>query len=137
MLALDEVDCMLEQGFRDQVIQLVQALSSPQILMFSATIPPAIERFSATILKNPLRISIGKASQPNGAVKQTVMWVQSKNKKQKLFDILQSTCHFQPPVVVFVNSRIGADLLAEAIHTITGLEATSLHGKKTMQVALF
>jgi ATP-dependent RNA helicase DDX59 len=137
MLVLDEVDCMLERGFRDQVIQLVQALSSPQILMFSATIPPAIERFSATILKNPLRISIGKASQVNVAVKQTVMWVQSKNKKQKLFDILQSTSHFQPPVVVFVNSRIGADLLAEAIHTITGLEATSLHGKKTMQVALF
>ncbi|CAK9263573.1 unnamed protein product [Sphagnum jensenii] len=133
MLALDEVDCMLERGFRDQVIQLVQALSSPQILMFSATIPPAIEQFSATILKNPLRISIGKASQPNGAVKQTVMWVQSKNKKQKLFDILQSKSHFQPPVVVFVNSRIGADLLAEAIHTFTGLEATSLHGKKTMQ----
>jgi ATP-dependent RNA helicase DDX59 len=65
------------------------------------------------------------------------MWVQSKNKKQKLFDILQSKSHFQPPVVVFVNSRIGADLLAEAIHTFTGLEATSLHGKKTMQVALF
>lgn len=137
ILALDEVDCMLESGFRDQVLQIVQALSKPQVLMYSATIPPAIERISASILKNPLLISVGKPGQPTSAVKQTVLWLESKNKKRKLFDILQSAYHFRPPVVVFVSSRMGADLLAESIRTVTGMKAASLHGEKPMQVRFY
>jgi ATP-dependent RNA helicase DDX59 len=135
MLALDEVDCMLESGFRDQVLQLVQALSAPQILMYSATIPPAIERFSSSILKDPLLISVGTPGQPNCAVQQMVLWVESKYKKKKLFEILQSRTHFRPPVVVFVSSRMGSDLLAEAIHSVTGIEALSFHGEKPMKVS--
>lgn len=132
MFVLDEVDCMLQQGFRDQVMQIIQALSNPQILMFSATIPRDIEGFSSRILKNPLFISAGKPSVPNGAVKQTVIWVESKNKKQKLFDILKSSQHFRPPAVVFVNSRLGSDLLSDAIKCMTKLEVASIHGEKPM-----
>ncbi|KAJ7296191.1 hypothetical protein O6H91_12G076900 [Diphasiastrum complanatum] len=133
MLVLDEVDCMLERGFRDQVMQIVQALYQPQIMLFSATIPPAIESFAATILKQPLLISAGRPSLPNKAIRQTVIWVECKSKKKKLFEILQSSNHFQPPAVIFVNSRMGADLLAEAIQTVTGLRAAALHGEKSMQ----
>lgn len=132
MFVLDEVDCMLQQGFRDQVMQIIQALSNPQIMMFSATIPRDIEGFSSRILKNPLFISAGKPSIPNGAVKQTVIWVESKNKKQKLFDILKSSQHFRPPAVVFVNSRLGSDLLSDAIKCMTKLEVASIHGEKPM-----
>lgn len=132
MFVLDEVDCMLQQGFRDQVMQIIQALSNPQIMMFSATIPRDIEGFSSRILKNPLFISAGKPSVPNGAVKQTVIWVESKNKKQKLFDILKSSQHFRPPAVVFVNSRLGSDLLSDAIKCMTKLEVASIHGEKPM-----
>eukprot|EP00250_Pteridium_aquilinum_P016396 c23085_g1_i2 orf=77-1195(-) len=132
ILVLDEVDCMLERGFRDQVMQVVQALSQPQIIMLSATIPPSIETFARSLLKEPLVISVGKRSMPSGAVKQTVMWVESNCKKQKLFEILQSAMHYHPPVVVFVNSRVGADLLAEAICHVTGLKAAALHGEKQM-----
>lgn len=132
MLVLDEVDCMLQQGFRDQVMQIIQALSRPQIMMFSATIPHDIEKFSSTILKNPLLISAGKPSVPNEAVKQTVVSVESKNKKQKLFDVLKSSQHFRPPAVIFVNSRMGADLLSDAIKCMTGLNVASIHGEKTM-----
>lgn len=132
MLVLDEVDCMLQQGFREQVMQIIQALSRPQIMMFSATIPHDTEKLSSTILKNPLLITAGKPSIPNAAVKQTVIWVETKNKKQKLVDILSSNHHFQPPVVVFVNSRIGADLLSDAIKHMTGLKVASIHGEKTM-----
>lgn len=132
MFVLDEVDCMLQQGFRDQVMQIIQALLNPQIMMFSATIPRDIEGFSSRILKNPLFISAGKPSVPNGAVKQTVIWVESKNKKQKLFDILKSSQHFRPPAVVFVNSRLGSDLLSDAIKCMTKLEVASIHGEKPM-----
>lgn len=133
MLVLDEVDCMLERGFRDQVMQIVHALSNPQVLMYSATIPPDIERFSSSLLKNPLLVSVGTPSQPNRAVQQTVLWVESKNKKKKLFEILKSRLHYRPPAVVFVNSRMGSDLLAEAIRSVTGIKAMSVHGEKSMK----
>jgi ATP-dependent RNA helicase DDX59 len=104
-MVLDEVDAMLERGFRDQVLQIQTALTQPQILMFSATIPQEIERLSTKILRKPLLISVGKSSVPSEAVKQTVLWVESHQKKKKLFDITRSPQHFHPPVVVFVNSK--------------------------------
>uniref|UniRef100_A0A7N0URT2 DEAD-box ATP-dependent RNA helicase 41 n=1 Tax=Kalanchoe fedtschenkoi TaxID=63787 RepID=A0A7N0URT2_KALFE len=132
ILVLDEIDCMLEKGFRDQVLQLFTALSQPQVLMFSATIPEEVKKLASSVTKDVVRISIGMQNRPNQAVKQLVLWVDSKQKKQKLFDILKSDRHFKPPVIVFVSSRLGADLLSNAISTATGIKALSIHGEKTM-----
>ncbi|KAL3681369.1 hypothetical protein R1sor_024325 [Riccia sorocarpa] len=133
MLVLDEVDTMLDRGFRDQVLQIVTALTVPQILMFSATVPPDIQKFASSLLKKPIYLSVGETNLPSESVKQTVIWVETKNKKNKLFDILSSQHHFRPPVVVFVNSRMGAELLAEAIRSVTGLQAAAVHGEKSME----
>lgn len=133
ILVLDEVDCMLERGFREQVMQIFRALSQPQVLMYSATIPKDVEKMGKLMVKDMTVLAIGKANKPNGAVKQLAIWVESKQKKQKLFDILMSKQHYKPPVVVFVGSRLGADLLSEAIGITTGLKALSIHGEKTMK----
>ena len=89
-----------------------------QTLMFSATIPPSIERMASRLLINPVCISGGLPSAPNDSVKQIVLWVEDKSKKKRLFSILLDSKHFMPPVVVFVDSKMGADLLAEAIHEV-------------------
>ncbi|RWW75734.1 hypothetical protein BHE74_00016208 [Ensete ventricosum] len=133
VLVLDEVDCILQKGFRDQVMQIVQALSQPQVLMFSATVSREVERMASSIAKHIICISAGNPSTPSSSVKQVIIWVESKKKKQKLFEILMSKQHFKPPVVVFVGSRLGADLLSEAICTATGIKALSIHGEKTMK----
>ncbi|WOL15306.1 DEAD-box ATP-dependent RNA helicase 41 [Canna indica] len=133
ILVLDEVDCMLQKGFRDQVMQIFQALSQPQVLMFSATVSKEVERMASSMAQDMILISVGKSNKPSNSVKQVVIWVESKKKKQKLFEILMSKDHFNPPAVVFVGSRLGADLLSEAITTATGLKALSIHGEKTMK----
>ncbi|KAJ6847830.1 DEAD-box ATP-dependent RNA helicase 41 [Iris pallida] len=133
VLVLDEVDCMLQRGFRDQVMQIFRALSHSQLLMFSATISQEVEKMASSMVKNMIYVSAGKPSKPNDSVKQVVIWVESKQKKQKLFEILKSKQHFTPPVVVFVASRLGADLLSEAITNATGLKALSIHGEKKMK----
>lgn len=115
ILVLDEVDCMLQRGFLEQVMQIFTALSQPQVLMYSATIPKEAERMASSMAKKVTVISVGKPNKPNQAVKQLAIWVDSKRKKQKLFDILMSKQHYKPPVIVFVGSRLGADLLSEAI----------------------
>ena len=86
--------------------------------MFSATIPASIESMASKLLVKPVYISVGEPSVPNTAVKQIILWVEDKSKKKRLFSILQDSKHFRPPVVVFVDSKMGADLLAEAIQKV-------------------
>lgn len=132
-LILDEVDCMLDHGFRDQVMQIFNALSQPQVLMYSATITKEVEKMAGLMVKETVMIMVGIPNKPNGSVKQIPIWVETKQKKKKIFDILSSKQHFKPPVLVFVGSRIGADLLAEAIMISTGVKALSIHGEKPMK----
>lgn len=132
VFVLDEVDCLLERGFRDQAMQIFQSLSHPQVMMFSATIHSEVEKMSNSLANNVISISCGNPNRPNKLVKQVVIWVESKKKKQKIFEIMKSKQHFKPPAVVFVSSRVGADLLSEAITVATGLEVVSIHGEKTM-----
>nr|BAH19831.1 AT3G02065 [Arabidopsis thaliana] len=130
---LDEVDCMLQRGFRDQVMQIFQALSQPQVLLFSATISREVEKVGGSLAKEIILVSIGNPNKPDKAVNQLAIWVDAKQKKQKLFDILRSQNHFKPPAVVYVSSRVGADLLANAITVVTGVKALSIHGEKPMK----
>lgn len=132
MLVLDEVDCMLQRGFRDQVMQIFKALSHPQLLMVSATISHEVDKMASLMTKNPTYVMAGNPNMPTNSVKQIVIWIESKLKKKKLFEILTSKQHFKPPIVVFVASRMGADLLSEAITGTTGLKALSIHGEKAM-----
>ncbi|KAB5527521.1 hypothetical protein DKX38_021368 [Salix brachista] len=133
ILVLDEVDCMLQKGFRDQVMQIFVALSQPQVLMYSATTSQEVEKMASAMAKDLIFVSIGQPNRPSKAVKQLAIWVESKQKKQKLFDILMSKQHFLPPAIVYVGSRIGADLLTNAITVTTGLKALSIHGEKSMK----
>lgn len=44
---------------------------------------------------------------------------------------LQDKKLYQPPVVVFVDCKLGADLLREAVHMVMGLNAVAIHADKT------
>lgn len=86
--------------------------------MFSATIPSSIESLATKLLVNPVYVSVGSPSAPNASIKQIVLWVEDKSKKKRLFSILRDSKHFRPPTVVFVDSKMGADLLAEAVQQV-------------------
>jgi len=131
LLVLDEVDMMLQMGFENQVMQLEKALGEHQTLLFSATIPPSIEKMAQSIMNDPVFVAVGSPSTPTSAVKQTVLWVDNKMKKKKLFDLLEDPKYYHPPIVVFVDSKKGADMLAEAVTQKTGISTVSIHGDKT------
>jgi ATP-dependent RNA helicase DDX59 len=61
------------------------------------------------------------------------MWVEDSRKKNKLFEILQNPQYYHPPLIVFVDSKVGAEMLADAIEKVVGIEARSIHGDKSQQ----
>ncbi|XP_033125171.1 probable ATP-dependent RNA helicase DDX59 [Anneissia japonica] len=132
LLVIDEVDSMLQMGFQDQVISIMKELPDDhQTTLFSATIPKSIEMFASSLLHNATYISIGTPSTPSSSVKHTVLWVEDPSKKKKLFTILQDPKHYKPPLVVFVDSKLGCEMLAQTIRKICGYKVATLHGDKS------
>lgn len=44
---------------------------------------------------------------------------------------LQDSKLYHPPVVVFVDCKLGADLLCEAVTKVTGLNTVAIHSDKS------
>ncbi|XP_065836718.1 probable ATP-dependent RNA helicase DDX59 isoform X2 [Oscarella lobularis] len=132
VLVLDEVDALLEMGFENQIQRISSWLpAAHQTLLFSATVPQKTEDLASQMLKNSISISTGNSNSPSSGIKHTVLWVEEKSKKKRLFELLRDPNYFKPPTIVFVDSKIGADLLAEAIEKKCGIATTSIHGDKS------
>jgi translation initiation factor 4A len=59
LIILDEADEMLSSGFKDQVYNIFQYLSSNiQVALFSATLPDGIHSIIKKIMNNPVHISV-------------------------------------------------------------------------------
>ncbi|KAG8436566.1 hypothetical protein GDO86_007613 [Hymenochirus boettgeri] len=132
VLIVDEADTMLKMGFQQQVLEIIE--HSPhdrQTILVSATIPAGIEAFAQQLLRDPVRIIVGEKNLPCTNVRQIVLWVEEPSKKKKLFEILNDSKLFHPPILVFVDCRLGADLLCDAVCKVTGLECVAIHSDKS------
>ena len=68
---LDEADRMLDMGFIDDIMKIVQELpQSCQRIMFSATMPPKIRELAVTLLHNPVEVKIA-VSRPAEKIQQS------------------------------------------------------------------
>lgn len=68
---LDEADRMLDMGFFDDIMQVVNRLPKDrQTIMFSATMPPKIRLLAKTILHDPVEVKIA-VSRPPESIMQT------------------------------------------------------------------
>ncbi|XP_074688820.1 putative ATP-dependent RNA helicase DDX59 isoform X3 [Strix aluco] len=132
IVVVDEVDTMLKMGFQQQVLDILEDISqNHQTILVSATIPVGIEHLANQLLHDFVRITIGEKNLPCSNVRQIILWVEEPSKKKKLFEILNDKKLFKPPVLVFVDCKLGADLLSDAVHKITGLQCTAMHSEKS------
>ncbi|CAG8761496.1 26554_t:CDS:2 [Gigaspora margarita] len=128
---LKKVDMMFKMGFENQVNEIIEKMTSSskgrlQILMFSATIPDNIEKQANLLLHDHIKITVGE-------LKQTILWVENKSKKKQLFSILNDPKYYRPPIIVFVESKMGADLLSQAIEKKCGARTVSIHSDKSQK----
>ena len=109
---VDEVDIMLDIGFRPQISQIVALLAASgtknvQLLFFSATISNEVEALVQQVLKTQInqsfiRIDVSKDACKagllkglpslyiNASVNHQVQWAEDKEKKNKLFEFLRT-----------------------------------------------
>jgi ATP-dependent RNA helicase RhlE len=128
MLVLDEVDRMLDMGFK-QAIQRITAVlpSDRQTLCYSATLSLAIREVARVHLNNPVRIEIDSELKPSPNVKLQTFEV-TADKKQELLEHLLNRNHGS--FMVFVRTKRGADRVAGRLLR-AGFAATQIHGDRS------
>jgi len=83
-LVLDEADRMLDMGFQDDILKILESLpKNKQNLLFSATMPGKIREFAKKILNNPEEIRLA-VSKPAEGIDQRA-FVCHENQKLDLF----------------------------------------------------
>ncbi len=95
--------------------------------MFTATMPAPLERLARSYLRRPATVNIGVAGKATERVKQIIIMCGENEKRNKLVGILERG--FEPPIIIFVNQKKGADILAKSLDKM-GYSACTLHGGK-------
>ncbi|CAG4920628.1 unnamed protein product [Colias eurytheme] len=98
-----------------------------QTVMFTATMPPAVERLARSYLRRPAIVYIGSVGKPVDRTEQVVYMIGENEKRRKLTEILQRGV--EPPIIIFVNQKKGADVLAKGLEKLS-FNACTLHGGK-------
>merc|ERR1712141_480784 len=98
-----------------------------QTVMFTATMPPQVERLARTYLRRPAVVYIGSIGRPVERVQQTVHVIKENDKRNRLIQLLNQG--IDPPIIIFVNQKKGADVLAKSLEKM-GYNAATLHGGK-------
>jgi len=128
---LDEVDRMLDMGFLPDVRRIVEKISTNrQTLLFSATLPPEIERLAAWVLRDPTLIEIGVRRSPAETVTHAVYPVAAEQKFDLLMALLERT-NFDS-VLIFCRTKQNADRVAHQLKH--GKHAVAvLHSNRTQR----
>ncbi|EAS29589.2 pre-mRNA-splicing ATP-dependent RNA helicase PRP28 [Coccidioides immitis RS] len=155
---MDEADRMIDLGFEEPVNKILDALpvsnEKPdteeaedaramsqhlggkdryrQTMMYTATMPSAVERIARKYLRRPAIVTIGNIGEAVDTVEQRVEFISGEDKRKKrLADILASG-EFRPPIIVFVNIKRNCDAVARDIKQM-GYSSVTLHGSKTQE----
>lgn len=155
---MDEADRMVDLGFEESVNKILDALpvgnekpdteeaEDPQAMtrhiggkdryrqtmMYTATMPSAVEKIAKKYLRRPAIISIGNIGEAVETVEQRVEFVSGEDKRKKRLNEILASGEFAPPIIVFVNIKRNCDAVARDIKHM-GFSSVTLHGSKTQE----
>ncbi len=125
VVVLDEGDRMLDMGFADEILGIVRSIpQTRQTLLFSATYPDGIERISAAIQRDPIRVAVDEAHAATH-IEQTFYPVEHGRGPALVAAWLKQ--HRPGSTLVFCNTKAQCAALADALARV-GIHALALHG---------
>jgi ATP-dependent RNA helicase DeaD len=128
-VVLDEADEMLDMGFAEDIEAILEAAPAQrQTVLFSATMPPRVDKIARRHLRDPVRIEIRREQAPSGEapkVRQSAYVVARPHKPAALGRVLDVEA--PEAAIVFCRTREEVDSLTETLNG-RGYRAEALHG---------
>jgi ATP-dependent RNA helicase DDX23/PRP28 len=157
-LVMDEADRMIDLGFEESVNKILDALPATnekpdtdeaedaqmmkrylggrdryrQTMMYTATMPPPLEKIAKKYLRRPATVTIGTAGEAVETVEQRVEFARGEDRRKKRLQEILASGEFGPPIIVFVNIKRNCDAVARDIKHM-GWSVVTLHGSKTQE----
>jgi len=126
VVVLDEVDRMLDIGFRDDIRRILgQVAHAHQTIFVSATITEEINRLVRQFTEQPVQIDVSRDELTVAEVRQAYLSVQPWDKFAMLLRLLRR--ENLTLAIVFTNTKHGARKLAKRLHH-AGIDAKEIHG---------
>lgn len=129
-LVLDEADRMLDMGFYEDIMRIIQELPQKrQTLLFSATMPPRIRAMAQRILHQPAEINIALAKPPEKIIQKA--FIVYEEQKVPLIQWILRSKEFKS-IVIFCASKQKVKDLARILKR-SGLPADEIHSDLEQQ----
>jgi ATP-dependent RNA helicase DeaD len=126
MVVLDEADEMLDMGFMDDITAILGMVPPERhTMLFSATMPPNIQKLAQQFLRNPEHISVVPKQVSAPLIQQSYIEVHERQK----FEVLTRLLDMESPdlAIIFGRTKRRVDELSEALQKL-GYSADGLHG---------
>lgn len=131
-LVIDEVDVMLDLGFRFQLTNIFDVLPNRrQNIMFSATMTNDIELLINDFFLNPHKVSVALSGTPLDNINQSSYLVPNFYTKLNVLNHLLQDAEKFHKVLIFVSNKRNADRVFEELDEFFGSEVCVIHSNKT------